>query len=542
MTTQYKLSVTNGAVPTTLDDQRVRTNTLEVTSNAEEGSVATSSIVIDDPLGDFDIIGHRNFAIREMSVAVGSNSYIFVGATADRKVRRGPSGRVGVGREWEVSLVDINTFLERRVMVGLDNNRPAETDIARLQWLLTTAEGSFIGDTRYFNTSGGVAMDACDYRGQSFKSVIDDCAQQSGKNYFLTTFEDTATATQPWGVPSFFYDFNNSTAYSSTIALSNDSLDLSVNTFAISQEETFLTRDPSRVYSSVYVVYDGGTAYVNNNATVAAFARRDAVSPAENVKTAAKATARGTRYLASINTEEDVITTGVTLPAASVNLLREGMRVPFKATHLPGYETPQYTRVLNRTVKQVSEENYFLQMELGGGAGGTVSNVGQTFGGYVCTTYGYAVPLVGGDVNGVMYADYFVPGHTGNSLADWGQYCHIYRECTYQVHVYSITIGPIAPPMYAQIINASVWQVELGTNDTGFIPLGHPVPPLTDVVGSITVSGSYASDPTPIQAWANLIQLPWSAHDPANSESYTTLSYVSGPDPRFTGLPGCPLP
>jgi hypothetical protein len=529
--------------PTTFADTRVRRNTLEVTLNAEEGSVATSSIVVDDPSGDFDIVGHRDFAIRETEVTSGQ-SYIFFGAVADRKVRRGPSGRVGVGREWEVSLVDLNTLLDRRIMVGTDNNRPAETDVHRIQWLLTTSEGAFIADTRYFSTSSPVAMDAVDYRGQSLKQVLDDCAQQSGKDYWLTSFEDTGTTSAPWGVASLWYGFRSSSLYPSTLVLSNVAADVAADqlglTYAYSQEETFLTRDPSRVYSSVYVQYDGGTAYVNNLATQAAFARRDAVSPAENVKTAAKAQARGTRYLNDIDTEEDVITTSIEVPLAHVNLLREGMAVSFKATHLPGYETGAAVRVLNRTVSQHSEQTYKIRMELGSGGSDATDHTGETIGGYLCSANGYIVPTAGVvDPNGILHCSTFPNGggrYVGNSNTDFGKYIVVYAETTYMVHTYNVIHGPAAAPIFIGLGGLSIYQINLGDDEPGF-----GVPELFEYTGTFTTAGTYASDPAPRNLECYLIELPWTGHNDNDSEHYTVVTYVSGKDPRFSGLVGCPF-
>lgn len=352
--------------PIELDYDRVRIYTLDVTQNAEEGSVATSTVLIDDPNGNLDIVGHRIFAVQETSIT-GDDEFVYVGYTAERKIIRGPY-RNGVGRQWEVQLVDINTVLERRVMTGSDANRPAETDVQRVQWLEATNEGHLIADTRYLFTANPVNMDAVDYRGQMFKSILDDCAQSSGKDYWLTYFGDTSSPTYPWGQFSLWYGFRNRSEYASTIRLSNELSEVdTVTTFALSNETTSLKRDPSRVYSGVYMPYDGGSSYVQDNAIALAFARRDAISPAENVKTNAKATARATRYLADISTEEDVISFGFQVPAAQVNDLRQGMLVPIKATHLPGYEDFVSMRVLNRNVKQDSELTYFITGEAGRG-------------------------------------------------------------------------------------------------------------------------------------------------------------------------------
>ena len=347
--------------------ERVRLYTLRTTENAEEGTVASSRIAVDDINGDLIIPGLRLFGVKETAVT-GSNNFIFAGYTIDRRVSRGPGDyrfRTGVSRFWDLGVVDANTIIEDRVMVGADCNRPAETDVQRITWLLSTAESVLIGDSRYFSTSDPEPMDAVDYRGQTWKGIIDDCAQQSGKNYFITYFGDTATANLPWGVFSLWYGDASSTDYSSAILLSNDLAEVDGSTtFAISLEETELSRDPSRVVSGMLVPYDGGSAYVQRAATVYDFKVKDAVSPAQNVKTAAKANRRGNRMLADVATEEDVITTAFQVPAAQVNDLRPGMRVPFKATHLPGYEGSQWMRCLNRTVEQDSELTYKIKVDL----------------------------------------------------------------------------------------------------------------------------------------------------------------------------------
>ena len=332
---------------------------LDTASNAEEGSVAQCTLVADDPNGDLDIVGLRDFIVQE-STATGSNTRIYGGYTAARRWKRGEGQRTGAARQIEIDLVDLNTILHRRVMVGSGNVRPAETDVQRVQWLLTTGEAYPITDDLYLNTSGAVAMDAMTdtgYNGQKFSDVLDDCAQASGKNWFVWYREET-------GEFSLFYDFASSTSYSSPLRLTNVATEVdSILTFAIS-DDTQLSRSPDRVNSGVYLPYDGGAVYTQSFATANAFARRDAPMPAENVKSEAKAQARANRYLLTMDDEEDVITTTVILPKAKVNFLMQGMRVQFKATHLPGYEGYTWARLLNRSVSQISEDHYEVKCEM----------------------------------------------------------------------------------------------------------------------------------------------------------------------------------
>jgi hypothetical protein len=351
----------------------VRLYEYETTMQAEEGSHGSSTVPVDDPFAELTIGGHRLFYSME-TAAAGSNAVTYVGYTADRDVHRGPY-QTDVGRVWDVNLVDINTVLARRILTGSSANRPAETDVARMQWLFGTEEADIIDNvTDLFDATGGVAMDAVDYRGQTVEDVANDCSNASGKNY--------AVINQGTFAGNFFlvYMFADSTAFSSPIRLSNYLPDLDDPlTFAIS-EDTKLNRDPSRVYSGVYLPYDGGTnaaVYEQSITTANAFALkgRDVQMDGRNVKTQAKATARALRYLSELDIEEDRITTSFQVPAAQVNFLWPWMRVQFKATHLPGYEDFVWLRVLKRTVKQDSELTYWVTVELSTGPSAPASEV-----------------------------------------------------------------------------------------------------------------------------------------------------------------------
>lgn len=378
----------------------VRLYTFEATMQAEEGSVGSSTVTVDDPDALLTIGGHRLFFSTE-STATGSNVIAYVGYTANREVHRGPF-KNGASRVWDVNLVDVNSVLARRILTGSSANRPAETDVARMQWLFGTEEADIIDDaTTFLDTSGAVAMDAVDYRGQRVEDVANDCAQASGKNYFITSIGTFAGNFVLW------YGFADSTLYRSPLRLSNDLADIDeVLTFAIAEDST-LNRDPSRVYSGVYLPYDGGgntAVYVQSALTAQRFALkgRDVQMDGANVKTAAKATARATRYLRDLDEEEDRITTAVLLPAAKQGFIREGMAVQFKATHLPGYEAFSYMRVLTRTLSQPSEEQYLLKLELAANAGEAAAAIcaGGIYGLTPAGTYG---PLGDFFSDGVVY-------------------------------------------------------------------------------------------------------------------------------------------
>lgn len=341
-------------------DQGVPTGATEVISHAEELSVGTSSLAMDDRNINLAHRGHRViWAEVEETVASGSNAgpIVWAGFTASRDIFRGDAP---LERQWTVSIVDPNTIPERRIGLDAEWNRPAETDVARMQWLLTTEAMELVTDTIHLSTATPVQMDATDYRKQRAADVINDCMQQSGKNCFIS-FKEGAS-----GRPAFWiwYGRDSLSAWDSGIRITNNLADIDSSTTFAAAEDTKLTRDPSRVYSGVVVDYDGGYVYAERAATAERFTERDATMRAENVKTKAKATARAFRYLADISTEEDIITTAIIVEPEQANILREGHLVEVKLTHIGDYSDWVSMRVLKRTFRELAPDVYQIAVEL----------------------------------------------------------------------------------------------------------------------------------------------------------------------------------
>ena len=331
-----------------------------VTTNAEQGAVGSSSMTVDDPLGELDLVGHRKVYFEEDAATFAR---VFTGYSASRDIHR-DTYRTGAARKWELELVDINSLLWRKVMAGNDTDRPAETDVARMQWLLSTGEAGFFADvTTYVSTLNPVDMDAnpdTGYNGQMFQAVIDDCAQQSGKNYYALDVFDS-----PNYVNGVWYGHDAVATFSTATRISNliDDVD-SVITFYPSIETT-LRRDPSRIFSGVFGNFDGGYTYQSDSDIIAAFANRDTVANWPNIKTLAKAQARAFRYLADLGTtEEDVITTAILVTPEHVNDVRAGHRMSARFSHLLGYEDWTDFRVIRRTVTITAPGIYEIGLDL----------------------------------------------------------------------------------------------------------------------------------------------------------------------------------
>lgn len=349
---------------------QVQTLTIEVSSSADEGAVGSCEIELDDPDATFDIRGHRRFWIVETAASADDWAGVFyVGYTGERVISRGEGEHghlTGAERTWKIKLFDINVLLSRRINVGNDCDRPAETDLARVAWVLQTTELDPIDqtDTTYIDSTNAVNMDAVDYTGQTVLDVLDDCAQQSGRNYFIL-WQDTG-AVNPVH-PKLWYKFGASTTFSSAIKISNVAADINFSTVYAPSQSTTLTRSPDRVFSGVYQQYDGGAVYLTEPLTVDNFSARDTTGRGENVKTRTQARARARRYLNSADTEEDTIDTAIVVTAANVNAVVAGHRIEVKFSHLPGYNSAyHWMRVKERTVREFGIGKYELSLKLVG--------------------------------------------------------------------------------------------------------------------------------------------------------------------------------
>lgn len=365
----------------------------ELQEKAEEGAVGSGTIWLADPAMDLDVDGLRNYYVIE-DESEATDNVIFGGFAVDPQISRGEQGGSHydpVARMWRLQVTDRNGYWNRRVMTGTDCKRPAESDVARMQWLFASSEAAWIeDDTTYVSTASPSNMDKVDYRGQYLDQVVRDGAEHTGKNWWVQ-LQETGAGRKDFA----WYAKDSAAAYTSPLHLTNDPAEMAEEllldgTSAVwpIADHTTLSRDLSRLYSGGYLKY-GATGekaiYRVNTTTSGIYGRRDGVFDAPNVRTKAKAVARLNRYLADLGEPDERITTTVTLPKGKATMLRAGMRVPFKATHLPGYTTWQYLRVLSCTVKPVAAgDRYELALELQGSgavAGGGPPYTGSAFAG-----------------------------------------------------------------------------------------------------------------------------------------------------------------
>lgn len=400
------------------------TDSWTLTEQAEEGSVGESTLLLyDDASGSLaTAFGQlQNLAMTDDST--GGDIFVWGGYSADWTWSRGDTA---VGRTLGASLKDANFAWERMLLTGTASSRPAETDVARVQWALSTyaADVAFDDVTTYVSTASPVAMDAADYRGQYLSDLMGDCSQASGKNWWAQQI-GTAIGTAYGKVTAWYADSNTSTAYSSSLVITNDGTLLATGSpYVAASQDSELLVDPSRIYSGVYVEYEGGATYRESASIASAYGKRAVAISAPNVKTAAKAQARAARYLASWATPHLRFTTTVRVGAAQSAQLRAGMRVPVRMTGMPGIVDAQWCRIMRRGVSQRAAGTlYDIEMELvPTGAAASVTTYCTIGGGSLASTAsGFYGPLGGTttDSRGNIWytgsnSAYFTPEHTPN--------------------------------------------------------------------------------------------------------------------------------
>lgn len=377
----YFSPLTPGAASFTVDvTPNIRLGAIQgLSGEARLGATGVSTQVFDDPTSTIGhssdgIVGLKSMYFNETACPAG-NQRLWTGYIGPRTYRRGQGNSLitGVEREVEVSLIDVNDFLSFRVFAPVDVDptssfvRSAETDLERVQGLLNDVDflSTTLFDVGYIPATGGVDMDANDYTGMSPADVLNDCAQASGRNFWVKYHE--ATNQLVLWYDDWKTDGTATLAYDSALRLTNVLSEVDGTTTFAADMDASETLDPSRVVSATYLQGTGVTTYATLPQTANTFAWRDSVMPSVFVKSQAKLDALADRYLADNSTEDSKISCTVQLPAAYVTGIHEGMRLEVHFTHLPSVASGfTWTRVLSRTIRVDVETQayYWLDLEL----------------------------------------------------------------------------------------------------------------------------------------------------------------------------------
>jgi hypothetical protein len=346
-------------------------------ARAEAGQGGRWEGVVDDPDMTLDFVGHRRWIIYEDD-SDDANEVVVDGLTQGTRIAHS-GGEVTnpTGRVWIIEVADLNTLFQYRVMIGSDSQRPEETDVERVTAIANSEEMGYFDNLTFISAGSPVDMEEENVRGQFTHQVIDSCAQDTGKNWYIFSEGDHVSGTDI----ALWYGRDSLDTRTSPLSLSNDPADLdmqAVNDGTATAyplgANTELRRDYGRQYSGAYGTFQGGAKYIpddenpyNPNITLGG---RDVVHPAPEIRSRERMKRRLLRVLRDHATPDEVIKSTVVVPANKVSQLGAGMRISTTATHLPGYEAASYLRILSTAPQPIGRkagvDMYAVAIELQG--------------------------------------------------------------------------------------------------------------------------------------------------------------------------------
>lgn len=335
------------------EGDRTYLETITIVQCANAGEVGIGGFDVRDIELD-PIPAHKSVVINETAA---TPQRMFGGYTGERGLSRGREGTITTRREWDVTILDLNTVLDDEVFQSDGANRPEETDYARISWLLTTGAITDLGITAgVVPNTNTVTLDATDYRGQGPREVLGDAAEAAQKTYFVYDFGSGR---------KLYYDKFTGTSLSSSLKLSSVFADVD-STTVLALHEPRLTLDPKDVFSTVRLKYANGVVWSTNATTVTDFRRREIPIERPNIQTEAKAQAVADQ-LADVfyASERRIFTCAVRVSESQVNDIQAGQRIEIKCPHLDINDFAWF-RITRRTVTPLgsdAEDEYYISLE-----------------------------------------------------------------------------------------------------------------------------------------------------------------------------------
>jgi hypothetical protein len=310
---------------------------------AEGGEIGSGGFDLDDAGAATTVPALKDATVTDTRATPDA---LWSGRTGERGRARGEQSMVADDdRVWDVMLLDQNALLDDIVLTGSGANRPAETDYARVTWLITqlATYGVSAGVVPNTNT---VNLDAQDYRNVQAgpRQVLSDCGEAAQKNYFLYDHGS--------GI-KVYYDKHTGSSLASTAKLSTVLADVDDST-VFNAIDCHRVDDPTNVYSAVAYQYQGGTVQRDASdtglTTEADYRYRKTAVQDDRVKSSTTAQNKADKYLYAASSETATFTCGVIVPAANVNDIREGHRIQVKVPHLD-YSVYTWFRITRREVR-----------------------------------------------------------------------------------------------------------------------------------------------------------------------------------------------
>ena len=324
----------------------------------------TGGLIIEDPDGDLDLNSWHYISVDEDDAEDGTR--IFTGWITGIRIKRG-NEKHATARVWDCDVLELNGLFGLEVLRGGDAKRPAETDVARITWLMTAnaMDDTPVADLGRFSTAGPINLSEADFVKSFPMEVATPTAGVAGKNiYAYWSDADSQTG--------LHYDLT-ATGPSATIAVSNDMADVDDVTTFYPLLDGELERDPSEEATGILLNYRNGSVYAQNATLIdelsptevspSAF-KRDQVIESDRIGAEATAQAYVTRFLGQRDRPKEILRFTVRVPATKVNAIHAGDVLSVRFTHLPNLDPAANRVVTRRNVVQSPGRRDFYDVTL----------------------------------------------------------------------------------------------------------------------------------------------------------------------------------
>lgn len=361
----------------------------------------TAGVRVEDPDGDLDLIGWHEFTVDETACDLPR---VFTGLIQSRRISRG-TYRTAAGRVWDCDIVDQNALFGLKVFRASSAKRPAETDLARMDFMVNSAPMAsnpvFEGTLTNF-TDNPIAFAEANYVTQYPVHIIDSVAGVAGKNAYAF-YNDTTNQIE------LYYDQFGAQLRNAQVSVSNVIADVNIDPdcyYPFIDAE--LTRSPYNTNAGILLEYISGFVYGQRPQTITDFIDRDVVYRTDRIGKVETANAVLAAMLEAQSVEEDTVVFTIRVPASKVNHAHAGMWIDCRFTHLPGLGTTTALPIIRRNVTTVPgrRDLYDIRIEASKKAPskGPGSGVGSVFPHRPSCEEGFGEIVTGQEFNGVPSA------------------------------------------------------------------------------------------------------------------------------------------
>ena len=335
-------------------------------SAAERGALGTCGVIIDDPTNNLTVRGLMPFTVDETEAFPYSRVWTGYVAPDVNSGRIRIQDQTTTSRSFDVDLVDQNELLQRMIFLLNAAKRPTETDVARVTYMLTSeAMTGLVYNNGLVSSSNPGTFLESDLRRRYPNDALAELAPSAVKNFFV--YRDNAT-----GQASLFYDKDTSTAYSSSLRISNDPADIDEAAIKNGTAMTYppvwdarLAEQYDQVFTGVSYGWQGEPIYVTSASIAATYGTtRDAVYDTDRVGVLATAQQAAKDWLNVRAGGEKVLPVTIYVPPSKVNEVYAGQRMQVKFTELTGLTSFTWARVRRRAVKPAGARVWEMRLEL----------------------------------------------------------------------------------------------------------------------------------------------------------------------------------